>query len=416
MIHKGGVKMLPTIAIIGSGVSGLTAAYLLRKTHEVTLFESENRFGGHSHTHAITGSDGKVRNIDSGFIVHNDRTYPNLIRIFNELGIQTQQTEMSMSINCKGCGLQYAGGRGLPGIAAQPWKLLTPKFLKLLINVPRFHKAAHKLLVEGNSDLTWGEFLIKEKFDQYFINHFAIPLVSCVWSSGDSDSLEYPALHLFEFLNHHGLLSIKNSPTWRTIVGGSQMYVAEILKLIPNKRSEKVSIVSRSNDGVLVNGEKFDYAIIATHADDALKILSDATPDEKSNLAAVGYSTNKTQLHSDSSVMPKVKGAKASWNYLMNSCNDEKSSVIVSYWMNKLMRLDGADQYFVTLNSNQKNVLAEMNYTHPIFTKSAVTAAKKLRSAGGERLAFAGAHLGWGFHEDGAKSGIDAAKKFGAKW
>ena len=323
---------------------------------------------------------------------------------------------MSMSINCKGCGLQYAGGRGLPGIAAQPWKLLTPKFLKLLINVPRFHKAAHKLLVEGNSDLTWGEFLIKEKFDQYFINHFAIPLVSCVWSSGDSDSLEYPALHLFEFLNHHGLLSIKNSPTWRTIVGGSQMYVAEILKLIPNKRSEKVSIVSRSNDGVLVNGEKFDYAIIATHADDALKILSDATPDEKSNLAAVGYSTNKTQLHSDSSVMPKVKGAKASWNYLMNSCNDEKSSVIVSYWMNKLMRLDGADQYFVTLNSNQKNVLAEMNYTHPIFTKSAVTAAKKLRSAGGERLAFAGAHLGWGFHEDGAKSGIDAAKKFGAKW
>ena len=416
MIHKEGVNVRPTIAIIGSGVSGLTAAYLLRDTHEVTLFESENRFGGHSHTHTIVGSDNKSRNIDSGFIVHNDRTYPNLIRIFGELGIKTQKTEMSMSINCKGCGLQYAGGRGLPGIAAQPWKLINPKFLKLLINVPRFHKAAHKLLAEGNSNLTWGEFLQNEKFDSYFINHFAIPLVSCVWSSGDSDSLEYPALHLFEFLNHHGLLSVKNSPTWRTIIGGSQMYVNEILKQIPNKRQEKVTSIVRQSDFVEINGEKFDYAIIATHADEALRILKDATSDERADLSAINYSTNRTQLHSDESVMPKANGAKASWNYLMNSCTDNKSSVVVSYWMNKLMRLDGPDQYFVTLNANQKKVITEMTYTHPIFTKAAVAAAKRLRSSGGERLAFAGAHLGWGFHEDGAKSGIDAAKKFGATW
>lgn len=408
--------MKPSIAIIGSGVSGLTAAYLLRNSHQVTLFESEFRFGGHSHTHSIIGSDGQTRNIDSGFIVHNDRTYPNLIRIFNELGISTQKTEMSMSINCKGCGLQYAGGRGLPGIAAQPWKLINPKFLKLLINVPRFHKAAHKLLAEGNSNLTWGEFLQSEKFDTYFINHFAIPLVSCVWSSGDSDSLEYPALHLFEFLNHHGLLSIKNSPTWRTIIGGSKMYVDEILKLIPDHRNVKVTSVSRLSDCVLVNNEKYDYAIIATHADDALKILTDATTEERTDLSAIGYSKNKTQLHSDESVMPNASGAKASWNYLMNSCADNKSSVIVSYWMNKLMRLNGPDQYFVTLNANQNNVIAEMNYTHPIFTKAAVAAAKRLRNSGGARLAFAGAHLGWGFHEDGAKSGIDAAKKFGATW
>ena len=408
--------MKPTIAIIGSGVSGLTAGYLLRNSHEVTIFESETRFGGHSHTHDVTGSDGKVRNIDSGFIVHNDRTYPNLIRIFNELGIKTQDTEMSMSINCEDCGLQYAGGRGLPGIAAQPWRLLNPKFLNLLINVPKFHKAAHKLLAEGNSDLTWGEFLKREGFNSYFVNHFAIPLVACVWSSGDSDSLEYPALHLFQFLNHHGLLSIKNSPTWRTIIGGSNSYVSAILNLIPNKKMERVTSVKRSSDGVLVNGDKFDFAIIATHADQALEILTDATPEESADLAAIGYSKNRTQLHSDSEVMPDAKGAKASWNYLMSSCVDQKSSVIVSYWMNKLMNLDGRDQYFVTLNSNQSNVIAEMNYTHPIFTKAAVAAAKRLRNSGGPRLAFAGAHLGWGFHEDGAKSGIDAAKKFGATW
>ena len=408
--------MKPRIAIIGSGVSGLTASYLLRNSYEVTLFESENRFGGHSHTHSITGSDGKVRNIDSGFIVHNDRTYPNLIRIFNELGIKTQPTEMSMSINCRGCGLQYAGGRGFPGIAAQPWKLLNIKFLKLLINVPRFHRAAKNLLVTNNSTLTWGEFLKEENFDQYFINHFAIPLVSCVWSSGDEASLEYPALHLFEFLNHHGLLSVKNSPQWRTIVGGSKMYVEAILQLIPDKRIEKVNSVQRNNDGILVNNEKFDYAIIATHADDALRILQDATEEEKADLVAIKYSKNRTQLHSDSRVMPEAKGAKASWNYLMNSCHETKQDVIVSYWMNKLMNLDGSDQYFVTLNANQSKVIAEMNYTHPIFTKGAVSAAKRLRGAGGDRLAFAGAHLGWGFHEDGAKSGIDAAKKFGATW
>ena len=199
------------VAIVGSGVSGLTAAYLLKDLHEVTLFESDNRYGGHAHTHSVDGMG-----IDSGFIVHNERTYPNLLRIFKELNIPTQKTEMTMSIDCKGCGLQYVGGRGAKGILAKPIKLLDPRFVMMLFEVPRFYKAARKLLSETTSNsLTWGEFLESNKFSNYFVKHYAIPVVSCVWSSGDGDSLEYPAKHLFEFLNHHGMLELGNSPTWK---------------------------------------------------------------------------------------------------------------------------------------------------------------------------------------------------------
>ena len=404
------------VAVVGSGVSGLTAAYLLRDMYEVTLFEADDRYGGHAHTHSVDG-----QRIDSGFIVHNERTYPNLLRIFKELNIKTQETEMSMSINCKGCGLQYAGGRGAKGILAKPIKLLDLRFLKLLIDVPKFYKSARNLLEsDTNSEMTWGEFLAKNKFNKYFINHYAVPVVSCVWSSGDGDSLQYPARHLFEFLNHHGMLELGNSPLWRTVVGGSNTYVEAILKLIPNKRQERVRTVKRFGSHVEVNGESFDYAIIATHANNALEILSDASPEERENLAAIPYSKNQTWLHTDSSVLPKIKGARASWNYMMDSCNGSSSKVLVSYWMNLLMRLKGEKDYVVTLNGgnliDEMRVIAKMEYEHPVFTVQSLKAARYLRDAGGQRLAFAGAHLGWGFHEDGARSGVDAARKFGATW
>ena len=404
------------VAVIGSGVSGLTAAYLLRDIYEVTLFESDDRFGGHAHTHSVDG-----QRIDSGFIVHNERTYPNLLRIFEELDIKTQETEMSMSINCKGCGLQYAGGRGAKGILAKPIKLLDLRFLKMLFEVPRFYKEAKKLLVTDlDSEITWGEFLSTNGFSRYFINHYAIPVVSCVWSTSGGDSLKYPARHLFEFLNHHGMLELGNSPVWRTVIGGSNTYVEAILKKIPNKRSEKVTSVKRFEDRVEVNGESFDYVIIATHANSALEILDDATPEERSNLAAMPYAKNQTWLHSDSSVLPTIKGARASWNFMMDSCTGQSSKVLVSYWMNLLMRLSGKKDYVVTLNGgnliDENKVIAKMEYEHPVFTVQSLKAAEYLRSAGGARLAFAGAHLGWGFHEDGARSGVAAARKFGAKW
>lgn len=402
------------IAIVGSGVSGLTAAYLLKGIHQVTLFESDNRYGGHAHTHNVDGLG-----IDSGFIVHNERTYPNLLRIFKELGIPTQKTEMTMSIDCKGCGLQYVGGRGAKGILAKPIKLLDPRFLMMLIEVPRFYKAARKLLVKPeNNLLTWGEFLAEQKFSNYFVKHYAIPVVSCVWSSGDGDSLEYPAKHLFEFLNHHGMLELGNSPIWKTVVGGSKTYVDAILELIPDKRLAKVNSVKRFTDYVEVNDERFDYVIIATHANSALEILVDADQVERENLAAISYSKNKTVLHTDASFLPTPIKARASWNYAMANCNENSNQVLVSYWMNLLMNLPGDKDYLVTLNGNVTNekIIAKMEYEHPVFTVDALKAAEFLRNAGGPRLAFAGAHLGWGFHEDGARSGVAAARKFGATW
>ena len=402
------------IAIVGSGVSGLTAAYLLKGIHQVTLFESDNRYGGHAHTHNVDGLG-----IDSGFIVHNERTYPNLLRIFKELDIPTQKTEMTMSIDCKGCGLQYVGGRGAKGILAKPIKLLDPRFLMMLIEVPRFYKAARKLLVKPeNNLLTWGEFLAEQKFSNYFVKHYAIPVVSCVWSSGDGDSLEYPAKHLFEFLNHHGMLELGNSPIWKTVVGGSKTYVDAILELIPDKRLAKVNIVKRFTDYVEVNDERFDYVIIATHANSALEILVDADQVERENLAAISYSKNKTVLHTDASFLPTPIKARASWNYAMANCNENSNQVLVSYWMNLLMNLPGDKDYLVTLNGNVTNekIIAKMDYEHPVFTVDALKAAEFLRNAGGPRLAFAGAHLGWGFHEDGARSGVAAARKFGATW
>lgn len=418
---------MPTVAVIGSGVSGLSAAYALRHTHEVTLFEQDQRLGGHAHTHEIAAADGRIRRVDSGFIVHNERTYPNLLRIFSELGIATQDTEMSMSIRCDSCGLAYAGGRGMTGILAQPRRLLDPRFVRMLTEVPRFHRAARSTLANDvHADLTWGEFLKAGGYSDYFVRHFAIPLVSCVWSSDDTDTLRYPARHLFEFLNHHGLLSIGNSPTWRTVVGGSATYVQAIITLLPDVRSGVgVVSVTRHDDGVDVTASdgsttRFDHVVIATHANQAATLLADATEDERTWLGAIPYSKNETWLHRQDSLLPKEPGARASWNYRMDSCNTASPRVLVTYWMNHLMRLPSDSQYLVTLNPagrvDESTVIARMQYEHPVFTREAVAAAAHLRHAGGPRLAFAGAHLGWGFHEDGARSGIEAARKFGAQW
>ena len=236
-------------------------------------------------------------------------------------------------------------------------------------------------------------------------------------SSGDGDSLKYPARHLFEFLNHHGMLELGNSPIWKTVVGGSNTYVDAILDLISDKRNEKVTSVKRFSDHVEVNGESFDFAIIATHANAALEILTDASAEERAKLADFGYSSNQTILHKNSSMLPTPNKARASWNYKMD-CKDTQNKVVVSYWMNLLMRLKGNTDYVVTLNADvdADKRIATMKYEHPVFTVEALEAAKYIKSAGGPRLAFAGAHLGWGFHEDGARSGVEAARKFGATW
>ncbi len=416
-----------TVAIVGSGISGLSAAYVLRTTHSVTLFESDTRVGGHAHTHDVAFGDGQSVPIDSGFIVHNEATYPNLLRIFDELDVPTQETEMSMSVACQGCGLEFAGSRGLGGVFAQRRRLFSVRYLRLLAEIPKFHRRARLVLTNGDADdLTWGEFLEQGRFSQYFINHFAVPLVACVWSSGTIDTRQYPAAHLFRFLDNHGLLSVGGSPTWRTVTGGSRVYVERLLAVLDEALVHKeVTSVSRGEDAVSLtfadgSSQSFDQVVIATHANDALRLLVDATADERDNLEAIKYSVNPTLLHRDPSVLPSNRRARGSWNYQMESCTAATDGVLVSYWMNNLHRLNLLDDVSVTLNPgtsvSAESVIAEMSYTHPIFTQDAVTAARVLRTSGGERLAFAGAHLGWGFHEDGCRSGVEAAQRLGGSW
>ncbi|WP_203336753.1 NAD(P)/FAD-dependent oxidoreductase [Nocardioides limicola] len=420
------VESRPSVAVIGAGVSGLTAAHLLNRTHHVTLFEADDRVGGHAHTHQVTSAAGTTLHVDSGFIVMNERTYPQLLRLFDDLNVPTRPTEMSMSVACDGCGLAYAGGKGLGGILAQPRRIADPRFLRMLTQIPRFHRRARALLAHDAADPTWGEFLTQGGFSPYFIHHFALPLVACVWSCGDEDASAYPARHLFAFLDHHGMLQVTGSPTWHTVVGGSRTYVDRIVARLPDVRTgDPVLAVERHADGVDVRtasgtSTRVDRVVIATHADQALDLLADPTPQEKADLAAIGYSRNETWLHRDSTILPTSPRARASWNYRLSACTGGSDAVQVSYWMNRLQGLTDDHDHVVTLNATDRidpeTVTARMTYTHPVFTPAAVEAAARLRTAGGDRLAFAGAHLGWGFHEDGCRSGVEAAGSFGVTW
>jgi predicted NAD/FAD-binding protein len=419
----------PTVAVIGGGVSGLTAAYVLQRTHHVTLFEAEDRVGGHAHTHDVALRDGGTAAVDSGFIVLNDRTYPLLRRLFAELGVQT---EMSMSIACAECGLNFVGGRRANGIFAQRRRLLSPTFWRLLLGIRRFQRAALALLEDDpQSTLSYGEFLDEHHFDPHFVTHYALPVVSCVWSMGHQEALDYPATYLFAFLSHHGFLVLGDAPTWHTVVGGSRSYVQAVTDRLDVVRIRtRVTAVSRKPDGVEVDtaregdlpGEhhSFDKVVVATHADEALRLLTDADEDESSLLGAFGYSTNVAWLHRDGSVLPSLPRGRASWNYRLEGCTAFTDSSKVSYWMNRLQGHPESDPLVVTLNPDDgdppADVIATMTYLHPTYTAASVAAQERLPSLGSDRLAFAGAYHGWGFHEDGCRSGVAAAEALGATW
>ena len=417
-----------SVAVIGAGVSGLTAAYLLTRTHDVTVFEADARLGGHAHTHDLTDSAGKAQAVDSGFIVHNDRTYPWLRKLFAELGVAVRPTEMSMSVRCEGCGLEYAGGRGPAGLLAQPRRLLDPRFLAMLVQVRRFHRRASAFLAAADdADLTtYGEFLQREGFSEHFVAHYAVPVVSCVWSSGREVSLLYPARYLFRFLDHHGMLAVSGSPQWYTVVGGSQTYVRRLAATLSDvRRSAAVTDVTRLSDCVQVQDStgavtRFDRVVIATHADQALSLLTDPSDQEVMTLKAFRYSSNETVLHTDASLLPKAGAAGASWNYLMSSCTATDTPTVVTYWMNRLQGLTSPQEYLVTLNARERinpdDVLAVMDYEHPIYTPDSVGAQSYLAALATDRTVYAGAYHGWGFHEDGCRSGVEAARHFGVTW
>ncbi|WP_371661039.1 NAD(P)/FAD-dependent oxidoreductase [Streptomyces sp. NBC_00280] len=421
-------------AVVGAGVAGLTAAYVLGGAGHVTLYEADDRLGGHAHTHELTSPyDGRVHRVDSGFIVHNRRTYPQLLRLFDELGVPTQESEMSMSVRCEGCGLEYAGARGPAGVLAQPRNLLRGPYLRLLAEVPAFHRAARRLLAEGGEQgqrdqqaLTLGEFLDREGYSAYFRSHFMTPLVSAVWSCDAVTAQCYPAAYLFRFLEHHGLLSVGGSPVWRTVTGGSGTYVDRIAKQLGDVRTgTPVRAVRRHADGVDVTAgdgttESYDAVVIAVHPDQALRLLADASEREREVLGAFRYSRNTTLLHTDTRLLPRARGARASWNYLMPSCAADEGRVRVSYDMNRLQRLDATETFVVTLGGEDRvdpgRVLARMVYEHPVYTPESVAAQQRLPELATDVCVFAGAYHGWGFHEDGCRSGVEAAAALGVRW
>ncbi|MDT5311458.1 MAG: uncharacterized protein QOE74_478 [Mycobacterium sp.] len=419
-----------SIAVVGSGVAGLVAAHVLSARNRVTLIEADGRLGGHAHTHLIDRGDGEVVAVDTAFLVHNDRTYPTLCRLFSELEIETHDTDMSMSVRddrVGATGLEYAGARGIGGLFPSLANLARPRYLRMLAEVKRFHREATLLLDldEGSaaSNETLGSFVERHRFSPYFIEHFMTPLVAAVWSCAPGAAMRYPARYLFAFLQHHGMLSVFGSPTWRTVVGGSATYVQAIAQRLHEiSLGKPVQSVRRVADGVQVCVDdaaprRFDAAVIATHPDQALRLLAEPTAAQRSVLGAIHYSTNHTQLHTDESVLPRRPRARASWNYLATPDTD---NVLVTYDITRLMGLSGPKRFLVTLGGRDRvdpaTVLAEMTYEHPLYTPESVAAQALLPTIDDDRLTFAGAYHGWGFHEDGAASGLRAAERLGARW
>jgi len=406
-----------SIAVIGSGVAGLTAAHQLAKHDSVTLYEADNRLGGHAHTHQLFDAAGQKFAVDSAFLVHNDRTYPTLCGLFDELGVQTQGTDMSMSVRCDGMGLEYAGARGVRGLFPSPTNLARPRYLRMLGEVKRFHRLATDLLHDGSDEgaETVAAFLYRHRFSDFFARYFMTPLVAAVWSCPPAAALDYPARYLFTFLEHHGMLTVFGSPVWRTVVGGSANYVRAIATGVQEVfTSTPVRAVRRTDSGVQVQLDgyrrEFDAVVIATHSDQALALLAEPSDRQRAVLGAIPYSTNHAQLHTDTSVLPRHSWARASWNYLLAPDHDD---VVVTYDVTRLMRLPTSTRFLVTLGGrdyvNPDAVVAEMTYQHPLYTTESLAAQHLLPEIEDGRIVFAGAYHGWGFHEDGAAAGMRAA-------
>lgn len=427
-----------SVAVVGSGVAGLVAAYVASRTATVTLLEADGRLGGHADTHEVTDPTGRLLRIDTGFIVHNRRTYPTLLRVFAELGVATQQSEMSMSIRDDDSDLEWAGALGRQGTLPTLGHLRRPAYLRMLTEIPRFHRRAKALLARSAAgevdDTTLRDFLAEHEFTPYFLRHFMEPLVAAVWSCDPDVALDYPARYLFSFLSHHQMLSIYGSPTWRTVTGGSHRYVDKVRDALLAAGGEirtgcKVTSVLETSTGVEVtdgNGTTttYDAVVIATHPHQALAMLAEPTPLHRELLGAMPYSPNTALLHTDTSLMPTLTQTWASWNFMRPSASQERpegaDGVVVTYDLTRLQRLDTDTHYLVTLGGEHlvdpATVIDRMEYEHPLYTPESVAAQRRLPEIDTDRVVFAGAYHGWGFHEDGARSGLAAVTRLGLPW
>ncbi|OEV29297.1 amine oxidase [Streptomyces nanshensis] len=424
------------IAVVGSGMAGLTAAHVLQHADSVSLYEADGRLGGHAHTHDVASADGPLQQVDSGPIVHNERADPLLLRLFRDLDVRTQECDTSMSVRCEGCGLEYAGAFRLRSVFAQPRNALRSRFVRMLTEIPRFHREVRRVLdAEPPQDaaveacrqaITLGQFLAGCRFSSYFVSHFMTPLVAAVWSCSPEAALEYPAQYLFRFLDHQGWLSAGGAPTWRTVNGGAREYVERIAKeLDAVHTSTPVRAVRRFADAAEIVTEdgtthRYDAVVLAAHPDQTLQMLADPTRAEREVLGSFCYSRNPALLHTDARLLPRAPAAQASWNYLMASCETSAHGVCISYHMNRLQRLESPEDYLVTLGGHDRvdgdRVLARMVYERPLYTPESVAAQQRLPELNSAVTAYAGAYHGWGLHEDGCRSGVNAAAALGARW
>lgn len=414
------------VAIIGTGISGLAAAWLLSRRYEVELFERETRLGGHTNTLDVLRK-GRTLPVDTGFIVFNPVTYPNLVKLFDRLGVASRESDMSFSVSCRRCRLEYSG-RGARGLFAQKSNLLRPSFLKLLIEIARFNREAPRFIrQERTSAMTLGAYLDSNGYSSIFRRHYLVPLVAAVWSAGSRDALEMPAGLLLTFLENHGMLVVDSPLKWRTVVGGSRSYVEAMARDLKGRVWTGVPVrgVRRTSKGAsLLFGEgpprHFDHVVIATHADEALALLDDPTPDEKRLLGPWSYTSNDTWLHTDSTFLPMRKAARSSWNYQVDDCAAPPLGVGVSYHMNRLQGLSEPEDYIVTLNPTrsiaQEFRVARINYTHPTFTTESLATQERLPELNRDALSFCGSYFGYGFHEDGLNSAIQVATRLGASF
>ena len=404
------------LAVIGSGISGLSAAYHFSKNHKVDLFEQDDHFGGHSLTYDIKEED-KVVPVDLGFIVFNEQTYPNLISFFRELNVPFEKSNMSFSVSVKGSNVEY-GGSGLNAIFANKKNLLNLKFLKMINEIISFYKKAPSLLNHNLSEDTLGNYLEKSKLSKYFIEYHIIPMVAAIWSMPFEKAKDMPLKLFLNFFINHGLFKLKNRPQWYTVTNRSRAYVNKVLEKISGEvfKNYKVSKILRSENNVRISiGNEYldyDHVILASHADQSLKILEEPTSEEDKILKRFSYVSNKAYLHIDENLMPLRKSAWSSWNSITKD-----NRTCITYWLNKLQNLKTSKNYFLTLNPveqiNNNKILKKIDFTHPYFNKENVKLQKDLHKLQGKkRTWFCGSYFGYGFHEDGLKSSIELFKKF----
>jgi len=416
------------IAVIGSGISGLAAAYLLSSRYEVHLFEKEPRLGGHTHTHLIEDKQtGTLIPIDTGFIVHNDHTYPNLGRLFEHLGIERQRSDMSFGVSSKQTGFEYSS-RGLRGFFAQRRNLFRPRHYGFFRELMRFNREAAELLRTNDVDLAIGEYLERNHYSSDFVDSYLYPMAAAVWSTSLRQIRDFPALTLVKFFHNHGFLGIDTQFQWKTVKGGSSAYIAPLTAPYHNRivTSARITRVLRGAGGVEIRFEdrapmRFDQVVFATHGPQVLPLLDEPTKTESEVLSAFETSTSEVWLHTDTRIMPRRRDAWASWNYHIGDASPDQPAVAVTYHMNRLQQLKTSQQYFVTLNEttevDPRKVLRKMEYSHPLYTVQSVRAQARWREISGKnRTHFCGAYWFYGFHEDGMNSALRVARSLAVKW